>query len=96
MFSLGILLFKLNGHVFKFERRMRFKNSKCAEQENAWLQNAISCFKSFVVRLIVLVCCQREAVVVLFASTFTVKSSRINGKMRGDARLSSVFNKLKL
>ena len=56
MFSLGILFFKLNGHVFKFERRMRFKNSKCAEQENARLKNAISCLKLFTVRLIVPVC----------------------------------------
>ena len=82
MFSLGILFSKLNGHVFKFERRMRFKNSKCAELENARLKNAISCFKPSAVRLIGPVCCQREAVVVLFSSTFTVKSSRINGKIR--------------
>jgi len=31
-----------------------------------------------------------------FASTFTIKFNRINGKMRDGARLSSVFNKLKL
>ena len=44
---------------------MRFKNSKCAEQENARLKNANSYFKLSAVYSIILICCQREAVAAL-------------------------------